>query len=74
MKRQIRVRDLPESGNGHGVMLYCRECQGEYSPDRGDYFMRDGDAVMLCCDEPLRLVQKRTSYVQVARGDLRARS
>jgi hypothetical protein len=65
----MRVRQLPESGNGRGVMLVCPFGHvGEYSPDRGDYFTADPDHVLRCetCDTPLILVRKVTRYEEIA--------
>ena len=62
--RRIRVKDLPERGNGEGVSLYCRTCGEHYSPDRGDYFMADPNTI-LKCHGPLVLVRRETRLIEV---------
>lgn len=72
----IRVKDLPAPRPGHDLpdgghveaqqpVLYCEWCGGEYSANPSDYFAAPPDRVLECCEEPLRLVLKRTVYEDV---------
>ncbi len=67
--RVTRVKDLTDQiGTPYPrPLLKCSVCQGEYSANRGDYFMAHPDTVMMCCDEPMALVVKRTVYAEVSR-------
>lgn len=59
----VTVAQLPREL--HGEFLYCIECSGEYSAQRGDYFMASPDTVMTCCDQPMRLVRRQSRLVGV---------
>jgi len=50
---------------GPRPLLYCTVCGAEYSANAGDYWNCSRDMDMLCCDEPLQLVMKRTVYKKV---------
>jgi hypothetical protein len=50
---------------GPTPFLKCDECYGEYSANRGDYWNVAKAHVMTCCGEPMRLMTKRTLYVEV---------
>jgi hypothetical protein len=72
MSKLIRVADLPNPvdrmiGNVYhkGPFLYCASCAGEYSANRGDYFLERPDTVMRCCGRPLRLVTRESKLVEV---------
>ncbi len=63
---EVKVGDLKEqSGPGPHPILYCTECGGEYSADKSDYFMLPDTEIMMCCDIPLQLVMKTTTYNKV---------
>lgn len=67
----IRVHDLPDQigTDGPRTLLYCPRCQGEFSANRGDYFMAEPRTPLRCSCSPgrpaLRLVTKRTVYEEV---------
>jgi len=54
--------------------LYCRQCsKGPFSADRGDYWLHDSTAEIVCqdCGEPVTIVIERTVIVPwAAREDL----
>lgn len=60
----IRVKDLPVSPKGE--ILHCSVCGNTYSAHKGDYFMRDPEEVMKCCDMPLTLTKKVLQIVPVS--------
>jgi len=51
---------FPDTGSP--ALLWCGHCGAEYSATPGDYFMLPDSHVFMCCDEPMRLVFKRTRY------------
>ena len=50
---------------GEGAMLFCVECQAEYSANYDDYFQLSDFYEFTCCDEPCDLVVKRTTYTSL---------
>ena len=60
----VKVSDLQyQTGASYPrPLLFCYICGGEYSADRGDYFMIPANHVLTCCGEPLALVVKKTVY------------
>ena len=66
--RGIRVKDLKyQIGTAYPrPFLKCFECGAEVSANSGDYFMSHPDLVMMCCDQPLRLVTRATVYTKVS--------
>ncbi len=63
----VRVKDLPKltgnpSSNCQQPILFCLYCSGEYSAERGDYFIYPWDTVMTHCDMPMQLVTKQIVY------------
>ena len=63
----VKVSDLKDQvgvGGPH-PFLYCRCCGGEYSANKGDYFLLPPDEVMTCCEQELVLVTKRVVYQEV---------
>jgi hypothetical protein len=63
-KKGVTVADLRDNYDGH-VFLFCECCGGEYSATRGDYWQKPVTEVFACCDEPMRLVRKVTTLVDV---------
>jgi len=63
----IRVKDLPSiPPNAYPrPLLLCPSCGGEYSAHQGDYFASDPMTVIRCCNRPVRLVRKRTTFETV---------
>lgn len=59
-RRAIRVQDLPAlvGTDKPRPLLFCEKCGGEYSAERGDYFMLPPDAPMACCRRLLRMVYR----------------
>lgn len=65
----VRVADLPEFHGLQGPrpILYCDHCGGEFSANRGDYFLAAPGTIMRCTGaegdphdaEPMRLITKR---------------
>lgn len=69
--QKIRVKDLPnQTGNEktRGIILFCDECLGEYSANKGDYFSLSDNKIMKCCNQPLRLVRKVTTLEDITPG------
>ncbi len=66
-ERPIRVRDLKDQIGMEGPrpFLYCRECDGQYSANAGDYFAAAPDTVMKCCGRPMALVTRKTVLTEV---------
>lgn len=48
----VRVKDLLDSTTS---FLYCPICDGRYSANKGDYFMRSPDHILKCCNKPMWL-------------------
>lgn len=48
-----------------GTLLLCQYCGGEYSANPADYFQHKGDDILTCCEMPLILVRKTTTYKKV---------
>jgi hypothetical protein len=71
----IRVNDLKDHyiGRERPILLCVGECGGEFSATRGDYFQLPADHIFECCDEPMRLVFKRTRYVDAKRASRKGR-
>ena len=65
MSKQVKVSDLPDLTNSSifpQPFLVCA-C-GEFSANKGDYFMAKKDHVLHCdeCDEDMVLMTKRVVY------------
>ena len=60
----VRVSNLKDQiGSAYPrPILYCARCGGEYSANKGDYFMARPDTILKCCKYPMSLVVKRTIY------------
>ncbi len=73
LPQQDRTSKTIKTKDGHAIILgpatflYCESCDGRYSASRGDYFMADPEAEIICgeCDEPMILAQERTEIVPV---------
>lgn len=72
----IRVKDLPDPADQtihnvyyKGPSLYCTICGGEYSANRGDYFIANPETVMKCCGLALKLVRKECRRIEVGREE-----
>jgi hypothetical protein len=64
-RKPFTYGDLPESCH-NGELLLCKVCWEQYSATRGDYWERPSERpVCYRCLEPLKLVRKVVSYVQV---------
>jgi len=50
------------------VMVCTGECQGDFSAEYGAYFHVLDDHEIYCCGRPVRLVTKRNTYIDIARG------
>lgn len=62
----VRVGDLEDQIGAPRPFLKCGKCGGEYSANRGDYFMARPDVVMKCCGVPVKLVTARRVLAEVA--------
>ena len=65
--RIVKVKDLKDYIGivGTRPLLWCSICGAESSANHGDYFAADPDYVFICCDVPMRLVEKRITFVDV---------
>ena len=63
----IRVKDLKDQIDTKEPrsILYCSICGAEYSAHAGDYFLARPDHVFMCCDEPMLLVIKSTTFTEI---------
>jgi hypothetical protein len=62
----VRMADLKDQrGPGPHPSLHCDECGGDYSANRGDYWMLNDEHVFTCCGVPMRLVLRITHLVNV---------
>lgn len=52
---------LPDTGDP--ALLFCDHCGGENSANPADYWDGKDSLVFMCCDQPMRLVFRRTMYV-----------
>lgn len=62
--RDRTSRTVPAKGRragytveGRPVVLRCGRCLSEFSATRGDYFMRDPNAVITHCGRPMTLIR-----------------
>lgn len=62
---QVRVKDLLDSTTS---FLYCPICDGRYSANKADYFMRSPDHVLTCCNEPMWLATESRTITRQAVG------
>ena len=62
LKNQVGL-DIPASVRA--VILYCPSCGGEYSANKGDYFMASDDKELKCCGKPLLAVSKGITFTQI---------
>lgn len=60
---QVRVNDLLDSTTS---FLYCPICDGRYSANKADYFMRSPDHVLMCCNEPMWLATESRTITRQA--------
>lgn len=60
--------DLPHQPKP-GVLLYCPECQSEYSATRGDYFASDGELDPCTCGGTLSLREKTVALLFISTAD-----
>jgi len=58
------VRDNPQER----VLLHCPHCGGDYSASPEDYFISAPETVLKCCEHPLMLARKITTYEIVREG------
>ena len=67
MSKNITVADLKDQTGtpNPSPFLYCDDCGAEWSANKGDYFTHARDYVFTCCEQPMRLVRKVVSYVDV---------
>lgn len=67
MSKGVTVADLKDQVGKPGPHpnLYCECCGSEYSANAGDYFMHPHDYIFECCDEPMVLAIKHTTYERV---------
>lgn len=62
----VKVSDLKDQiGTSDRTILYCGCCGGEYSANKGDYFMYKKDHVFKCCDNDMMLMKKNIVYTLV---------
>ena len=54
----MKYHNLPERP-APGVYMMCPVCWERYSATKGDYFTRNQDREMTCCDEPCVLVHEK---------------
>lgn len=67
MPKGITVDDLKDQVGAPGPhpILYCAACGGEFSANKGDYFLLAGERVLKHCGKNMRLVRKKTVYEDV---------
>lgn len=60
----VTVNDLTDQigMKGPRPILFCVVCQMEASANAGDYWSLPKDHEFICCDEPMALVIKKTTY------------
>ncbi len=62
----VKVKDLKDqSGPGPHPNLMCLCCGGEYSANKGDYFMFPHNHTFKCCGEEMILAVKEVRYRRV---------
>lgn len=81
MSKSITVADLPvwestkeftrKDGSRYAVeprhpMLYCEDCGQTSSANPGDYWDLPKSHVFMCCEQPMRLVNRLTVYQDVS--------
>ena len=68
MARMEHLRDQVIVEGGMEVM-YCEECQAQYSANKGDYFrVDDPEYVFTCCGKPMMLGYKLMQMAEVEEG------
>lgn len=66
MRKQVRVKDLPESTLDNGIHLFCPTCGDKWAASRGDYFMASPDHVFRCEHDDTLMQLTRTVTREVA--------
>jgi hypothetical protein len=59
----MKVKDLTDEcfGSTNRILL-CQECGSQYSAHEGDYFLRNDEDILTCCEEPLVRGNTRTLF------------